>query len=163
MDHKLLVNIFKSHHKGSVRTDRIQLCHQDVHFKVLWHAGKDNPADFLSCCTTPFKKIPSAWKKEIEELEKTIWFLQISPYTEAISLDCLIQETSKDALLTWLKYCLHKGYILKADKDLKPYQQIFDSIVISDEGLLLKDECIILPSHYGPLLSTKLTRVGTLE
>ena len=57
-DYKPLVNKFKSHCKGYVCTDRIQLCHQDVHFKVLWHAGKDNPADFLSCCATPFKKIP---------------------------------------------------------------------------------------------------------
>ena len=38
-DQKPLVNIFKSHHKGSVCTDRIQLCYQDVHFKVLWRAG----------------------------------------------------------------------------------------------------------------------------
>ena len=69
-----------------------------------------------------------------------MWFLQFSPYTEAFSF----KEMSEDTMLTCLKHSLYKGYIPQADEDLKPYQKAFDNITVSDEGLLLKDDCIIL-------------------
>ena len=80
-DNKPLISIFSSTRKGSVRTDRIKLLHQDVNYNVLWRAGKDNPADYLSRYATRYTDIPSSWKKETTELEKTIWFQQYSPYT----------------------------------------------------------------------------------
>ena len=160
MDQKPLVNIFKSHRKGSVCRDGIQLCHQHVHFKVLWCSGRD----LLSGHAMPFKKIPSAWKKETEKLEKTIWFLHFSQYIEAISFDCLIQETSKDAHLTQLKDCLHKGNIAKAEKDLKPYRSVsltaLQSRMKTSFSRMNASFCL---SHYAHLLSTKFTRVGILE
>ena len=55
-DHKPLVSIFGSARKGSIRTDRIQLRHQDISYKVIWRQGKDNPADYLSRHAVLLKK-----------------------------------------------------------------------------------------------------------
>ena len=51
--------------------------------------------------------------EETEELEKTVWFVQYSPYTEAVSLTQLVEETKKDATLQQLKKALRRGYLSK--------------------------------------------------
>ncbi len=73
--------------------------------------GSENPADFMSRRGTPYSKLSSNQRKETTEFEKTIWFLQFSPYTEAISMEKIIAETGKDELLSSLKKCIRKGYI----------------------------------------------------
>ena len=112
-DHKPLVAIYKSQRRGSVRTQRIQLRHQDIKYSVQWQPGKINPADFLSRHAKPLKTVPKEWLKETEELEKTVWFMQLSPYTEAVSMDKVIEETKKDAVLNKLLACIRKGSIPK--------------------------------------------------
>eukprot|EP00112_Aurelia_sp_Birch-Aquarium-sp1_P021838 Seg5974.1 transcript_id=Seg5974.1/GoldUCD/mRNA.D3Y31 product="Retrovirus-related Pol polyprotein from transposon 17.6" protein_id=Seg5974.1/GoldUCD/D3Y31 len=81
-DHKPLVSIFSNARKGSVRTDRIKLRHQDIKYKVIWKEGKVNPADYLSRHATPFCNISRDQQKETNEFKKTVWFLQYAPYTE---------------------------------------------------------------------------------
>ena len=112
-DHKPLLGVFKSTQQGSIRSDRIKLRHQDIRFNVIWVKGSVNPADFMSRRGTPFTKLPRKVQKETTELEKTVWFLQFSPYTEAISMDRIIKETQKDPLLSSLKDHIRKGYIPK--------------------------------------------------
>ena len=93
----------------------------------------------------PFSKLPKHVQKESGEFEKTVWFLQFSPYTEAISLDRVIKHTDKDSTLTELKKCVQKGCFDKSIDNLKPYRTIFGELAISDEGLLMKGEKIVLP------------------
>ena len=145
-DHKPLVSIFRNTRQGSVRTDRIKLRHQDVNYVVTYHPGRHNRADFLSRHATSWKDIPQEWKEETEELEKTVWFLNLSPYSEAVSLCKIIEETKKDKTLQQLiEYC-KKGYIPKdAGDEFKQYRSFLHSITISDSGFLMKDEKIILP------------------
>lgn len=144
-DHKPLISIFANRRKGSVRTDRIKLRHQDISYQVVWLPGKKNPADYLSRHSKPFSRLPASWKKETSELEKTVWFLQYSPYTESISMETIIEATQNDQCLQQLKEAINKGYIPKSNTTLKPYRQVFNEITISDEGLILKKEKIILP------------------
>ena len=91
-DHKPLVSIFKSTRCGSVRTDRIKLRHQDIKYRVMYEAGCSNRADFLSRRAMRLDSVPVEWTEEAKELEKTIWFLNLSPYSEAISLPNIIEE-----------------------------------------------------------------------
>ena len=144
-DHKPLISIFADRRKGSVRIDRIKLRHQDISYDVMWLPGKKNPADYLSRHSKPFPRLPTSWKKETSELEKTVWFLQYSPYTESISMETIIQETENDPRLQNLKTAIKKGYIAKSNTPLKPYRQVFNEITVSDEGLILKKEKIVLP------------------
>ena len=153
-DHKPLVSIFSNLRSGSIRTDRIKLRHQDIDFQVTWRKGKDNPADFLSRHAVPLEKLPRYIRKETKEFEKTIWFIQFSPYTEAISMDRIIHMTKNDLVLCKLMESIQKGYIHKSDRELKPYQKVFDKLTISDEGLILKEDRIVLPAKlHGDALT----------
>ena len=160
-DHKPLVSIFKETRRGSIRTDRIKLRHQDVNYAVVYHPGKHNRADFLSRHATSWKSVPEEWKEETKELEKTIWFLNFSPYSEAISLPRIIDETKKDKKLQQLiTYCT-MGYIpKKAGSEWKQYRGALDSITVSDSGLLMKEEKIILPESLWALAIEKAHQGG---
>ena len=78
-DHKPLVSIFKNIRKGSIRTERIKLRHQDIDYEVLWEKGSVNRADYLSRHARPWEKISKEEQEETNELEKTIWFIQFNP------------------------------------------------------------------------------------
>ena len=145
-DHKPLVSIFKETRRGSIRTDRIKLRHQDVNYAVTYRPGSENTADYLSRHATKLKEIPQTWVDETEELEKTVWFLNFSPYSEAVSIPTIIKHTKKDKTLCSLSDFLARGFIPKsAGQEWQKYRGIFDSITVSDTGLLLKDDKIILP------------------
>jgi len=108
-DHKPLISIFANIRLGSIRVDRIKLRHQDIDYKVIWRKGKDNPADFLSRHAIPLEELPKDIKKETKEFEKTIWFIQYAPFTEAVSMERIIKHTKQDPLLEKLKTQIVKG------------------------------------------------------
>ena len=143
-DHKPLQSIFNNLRKGSIRTERIKLRHQDIDYEVIWKKGADNAADYLSRHAIPTKDLPVDQQEETKELEKTIWFLQFSPYLEAISTEDLIRESNQDATLRKLKKALKGGKTME-DQDLKAYKKIRDKLMITDSGLVMKDDRIILP------------------
>ena len=124
-DHKPLEAIFKDSRTGSIRTERIKLRHQDIRYEVLWRNGKDNPADYLSRHATPLHKTPRAQQEESRELEKTIWYITYGPFTEAVSMERIIQETKEDATLSQLKKAVKRGFIEKKNTQLTPYSRIF--------------------------------------
>ena len=159
-DHKPLVSIFANSRKGSIRTDRIKLRHQDISFQVVGKKGKKNQADYLSRHATPLLKTPKEWQEESGELEKTVWSLQFSPYTEAISMERIIEKTGKDPILKKLMMALKKGGVPKDDEDLRPYRTIEDELTVSDSGLLLKKDKIILPRGMRGLAIKKAHQGG---
>ena len=144
-DHKPLRSIFCNLRKGSIRTERIKLRHQDIDYEVKWEKGIDNPADYLSRHATPLSSISKDIQDETTELEKTIWHLQYSPYTEAVSIEGLIDNTNQDKTLRSLRKALRKGYLPESDKNLAVYGKVWDQLTISESGLILKGEKIILP------------------
>ena len=160
-DHKPLVSIFRETRRGSVRTDRIQLRHQDVSYKVVYRPGRENMADFLSRHATPWNKVPNEWKEETKEFEKTIWFLNFSPYSEAVSISDIIKETEQDKKLQKLIEYVKRGFIPKsAGKEWQRYRGILSNITVSDAGLLLKDDKIILPESLWRLAIDKAHQGG---
>ena len=154
-DHKPLVSIFADKRSGSIRSERIKLRHQDINYQVIWQKGKENPADYLSRHAIPLEDLPQKIVKETKELEKTIWFVQYSPYTEAVSMENIVKKTMEDKSLKKLKRQVHKGYIPKTCKELAPYRKVFEQITVSDEGIVLKGEKIILPHS---LLNTAIRK-----
>ena len=145
-DHKPLEAIFNNSRSGSIRTERIKLRHQDIKYQVKWRKGTDNPADFLSRHATPKNKMPNEEHLEARELEKTVWFLNFSPFTEAISMDLIIQKTEEDQQLNKLRKSIEIGHIPERHKTtLLEYVKVFPEITISDEGLMMRGDKIILP------------------
>ena len=159
-DHKPLLGIFRNNRQGSIRSDRIKLRHQDVRFQLQWVKGSRNPADFMSRKGTPFTKLNKKIQEEAEEFEKTVWFIQFAPYTEAISFNKIIKETKRDPVLSSLKDSIRKGYISKSDESLKPYRKIFRELAISDEEFILKGEKIVLPASLHTLALEKAHQGG---
>ena len=160
-DHKPLISIFRNTRRGSIRTDRIKLRHQDINYKVVYQKGGSNRADFMSRRGTKLEKVPQEWKEEAQELEKTVWFLNLSPYSEAVSLPNIIQETQKDQTLAKLVSHIRQGYIPKGDKvELKEFANVWDSLTVSDSGLVLKGEKIVLPKTLWQLAVDKAHQGG---
>ena len=112
-DHKPLVSIFRNTRRGSVRSDRIKLRHQDVNYNVVYRKGQDNWADYLSRHAMKIEEIPSDWVEETQELEKTVWFLNFSPYSEAVSIPKIIKETKNDKKTQELIKYVARGRIPK--------------------------------------------------
>ena len=57
-DHKPLCSIFNGTRHGSIHTEHIKLCHQDIRFQVEYQPGKNNQADCLSQHAIPISKLP---------------------------------------------------------------------------------------------------------
>ena len=144
-DHKPLCSIFKNIRKGSIRSERIKLRHQDIAYQVVYEKGEKNPADYLSRHAMPLNQIPSEQMEETNELEKTIWYLQYSPYLEAIKMESIVKETERDPVMKKLKDFLKKGHSHTQDPDLKPYTKFVDKLMITQTGIVMKEERIILP------------------
>ena len=160
-DHKPLVSIFRNTRRGSVRTDRIKLRHQDVNYTVVYQKGGSNRADFMSRHGTALEKVPQEWREEARELEKTVWFLNLSPYSEAVSLPNIIKETHKDKTLSKLVGHIRKGYVPKRDRaELKAFTNVWESLTISDSGLVLKGEKIVLPEVLWQIAVDKAHQGG---
>ena len=67
----------------------------------------------------------------------------------------IINETNNDSLLVQLKRFIKKRYIPKMNHDLSAYKKIFNHLTISDEGLIMKHEKIILPQTLWNLAIQK--------
>lgn len=153
-DHKPLVSIFSNTRKGSIRTDRIKLRHQDTPFEITWDAGQNNPADYLSRHAQSLSKVPREWQNEADELDRTVFWLKHSPYTEAISLDKIRNKTKTDTTLSTLKRYIRKGYIPKSNESLQAYRKFFDQLTIAN-GFIMKQDKIILPQSLWDLAIDK--------
>ena len=79
-DHKPLCSIFNGKRKGSIRTERIKLRHQDIRFEVLYQKGKSNQTDFISRRAKPLLEIPTDEQEEAEDLTNLLYFLHTTPY-----------------------------------------------------------------------------------
>jgi hypothetical protein len=72
--------------------------------------------------------------------------LHTTPYTNAITPSRIYGAQSDDIQLQKLLHLLHLGTPPHNDTDLKPFKQVFSELSISDGGLILKGEKIVLPA-----------------
>ena len=119
-DHKLVFALFSNNHHGSIRTDCIKLCHQDLYYKVVWRQGSLNPSDYLPhpliTCHVKFVNKPMNMPK--------LWFLHYTPYTYWY---WICQYPKENRFQTSWSY---QGYILKSASSLTSFWKIFDELTI---------------------------------
>ena len=147
-DHKPLVAIFNSNRKGSIRTQRIALRHQDVPYTVEYHKGAYNQADFMSRHAKPLSKIPKEQQAEAEELNNLLYSLHVTPVMDQIGISKIAKETSADKTLSKIKQFIRKGqgWIPKSEpKEVQRFKQILPELTITGNGIILKDDRIVLP------------------
>ena len=147
-DHKPLCSIFNGTRLGTIRTERIKLRHQDVPFQVQYCPGKDNPADCLSRNATPITKLSTEERNEADDLNNFLYTLHATPIIDHIGLAIIAQHTTNDHILRNLRDIIMKGQTwipTEAYTKLRPFTKILPTITVTGNGILLKDDRIILP------------------
>ena len=83
-----------------------------------------------------------------EDLNNLIYTLHTTPITDHIGIAAIAKATNNDENLKQLRHIVTKGqtWIPKtANKELLHFKQILPEITVTRNGILLKDERIILP------------------
>ena len=147
-DHKPLCSIFNGTRHGSIRTDRMKLLHQDIPYRVEYRKGTTNLSDYLSRRATPLHMLSVEEQHEPDELNNLLYMIHTTPYMDSIGLGTISQHTSNDNVLSALRGIINAGktWIPKdADPALQKFSSILPSITVTGNGILLKEERIILP------------------
>ena len=162
-DHKPLESVFNGSRKGSIRTERIKMRHQDIRYKVIYRKGKANSCDYLSRHATPWKHVPDQEQTEAADLNNLLYTLHTTPIIDRITLAGIAQATSSDNVLAELRNMVKRGHrhIPKsAREELKRFTKILPEITVTGNGILLKGERIILPQSLQEE-SIKLAHQGS--
>ena len=130
-DHKPLVSIFNRSRKGSIRTQRMTLRHQDIPYCVEYRKGALNQSDYMSRHSKPLSKLPKKQREECEELNNLLYSLHTTPVIDHIGLARIAEETSADKTLC---------------PDVQQFKQILPELTITGNGIILKEDRIVLPS-----------------
>ena len=150
-DHQPLCAIFNGRKKGSIRTDRIKLRHQDVRYEVVYQKGKANQADYLSRHAIPLENLTAEIQSEAEEMNKLLFLLHTTPITDTIGIRKICEETKTDKTLKKLSDIIkNKGhhFISKtAPQEIRKFSSILGELTVSGNGLILKGERIVLPKN----------------
>ena len=56
-DHKPLLPVFNGNRKGSIRSEKIKMRHQDISYEVTYQKGKHNQTEYLSRRGKPIEKV----------------------------------------------------------------------------------------------------------
>ena len=153
-DHKPLCSIFNGKRKGSIRTEKIKMRHQDVRFQVLYQKGKLNQTDFVSRRGKPLKEIPLDEQNELNDLNNLLYMLHTTPVMDQISISAISTETQSDPVLSKLVKIIKDGqtWIPKdANTELKKFQQILPELTLTANQIILKAERIVLPKNLQTL------------
>ena len=108
-------------------------------FEVEHIPGKGNIADFLSRHPT------EALKNEYDDSEEYINTI-LSP--EHISKNEILQEINKDPLLQNLRQMIRNHRFNKKLLELKSFEKVFNQLSCTSEGLILKEEKLVIPSKF---------------
>ena len=148
--HNPLIPIFNERRKGSIRTERIKLNHQDISFMVEHCTGKLNAMDYMSRHARDLSKLPLYQRKECDELNNLLYMLHTTPIVDHISLGQISRITNKDVVLSKLKNIVKegKGFIGKNESpELRKFNPILSELSVTANGILFKDEWIVLPTE----------------
>ena len=164
-DHKPLRNIFNGNRKGSVRTERVKLRHQDIRFHVTYQKGKINQADYLSRHGKPIEKLSPDEQNEAEDLNNLLYMLHTTPVMDHIGLATIATETEKDETLQKLSELIKSGQPdidISKYKDMKAllkFKNIYSELTVTGNNIVLKGERIVLPESLQEL-SIELAHKG---
>ena len=153
-DHKPLCSIFNGSRHGSIRTERMKLLHQDIPYRVEYQKGTSNMSDYLSRHATPLNMLSAEEQLEPDELNNLLYMLHTTPVMDSIGLATIAQHTNDDATLTALSKLVKAGHTWipkNADAQLRKFSSIMPTITVTGNGILLKEERIILPESLHQL------------
>ena len=163
-DHKPLISIFNGKKRGSVRSERIKLAHQDVNYELRFQRGKINQADYLSRHAKPMALLPKGQQEEASALNNLLYTLHITPIVDHIGISNMATHTKNDPTLSKLVALIRKG-ITAINKDMQlseevlKFKSIFSELTVTGNDLLLKGERIVLPASLQ-LIATELAHKG---
>ena len=132
-DHKPLISIFNGNRKGSIRSEKIKMRHQDIRFEVKYQKGKLNQTDYISRRGKPIEKVPVKEQKEVQDLNNLLYALHTTPIIDHISLATISRETVKDKTLSQLIKIVKKGdtWLPKnCSSKLRKFKEILPEITI---------------------------------
>ena len=147
-DHKPLLPVFNGNRKGSIRSEKIKMRHQDIRYEVTYQKGKLNQTDYISRRGKPIEKVPAKEQEELNDLNNLLYMLHTTPIIDHISLATISKETKKDETLKELLEIVKNGKTWlpkECSADLKKFKEILPEITITNNEILLKNERIILP------------------
>ena len=138
-DHKPLQLIYNnSRSRPLARIERWFLRLQQYNFHVIYKAGSENPADFLSRHAEP--KIP---KRNVAE--DCINYISVNTAQDAIPLEVIKLHTNTDPNLNAVCKAVESGD-WSTDR-VKPFRNIKEEITVDHaNGILLRGTRIIIPS-----------------
>ena len=149
-DHKPLVSIFGNPNSlPPARIERWSLRLQPYNATVVYKAGSDNPADYMS--RHPYKSTGVASREE-KVAEEYINFLTRAAIPKAMTLDELQSGTQSDPTLQAVIAAIKSGsWILAPDTTVslpafETYSKLKDELSINDEcNLVLRQRCLVVP------------------
>ena len=153
-DHKPLLSIFNGRRRGSIRTQRIKLNHQDIPYSLVYRKGKTNIADYMSRHSKPLHKLSSTEQKENQEISNLLYMLHSTQVVDYISIGKISEETRKDKVLCKIQNMIRKGQrsIPKnEDDDVRKFDPILQDLTLAANGIILKDDRLVLPTSLQPL------------
>ena len=152
-DHKPLVHIFNGRRNGSIRTQRIKLNHQDVPYIVEYRKGSANQADYASRRARDKSTLPIDQQKECNELNNLLYTLHTTQIIDHLGIARIAKETSKDTTLSEIQKCIKTGKKIgtRSDNKVKKFKPILEDMTITGNGILLKDDRIVLPESLQGL------------
>ena len=139
-DHKPLELIYANPlSKPPARIERWMLCLQQYDFQVVYKAGIDNPADFLSRHPLPVHE------NQHNIAEEYINFIISAAVPKAITVNEVSKATEEDESLHALRAAIQSG---RWSNDLlRPYKQIKEEITVDHHNnVLLRGTRIIIPT-----------------
>ena len=148
-DHKPLVPIFNQNKRGSIRTHRVKLRHQDIPYVIEYRKGKLNQSDFISRHSKPLEQLSVEQRAEPEELNNLLYALHTTPVMDCIGLSTIAKETAADSVLSKIVSYVKKGqtWIPKTDQEaVQKFKTIMSELTVTGNGILLKDDRVVLPS-----------------
>ena len=139
-DHQPLKVLYSNNGKPSPRILRWSLRMQSYEYKVQHIPGSTNPADILS--NSPLKKTSN--NESSEETEKYINHIIAYHTPKGITLNEIMEESSKDSTLSKVSDCIQRNE-WSQEVELKPYKQVKYELC-SKGGIILKDGKIVIPT-----------------
>jgi len=147
-DHEPLKSIFNGTKKGSVRSERVKLRHQDLRYIVKYQKGKINQADYLSRHAKPIETLSREEQDEADDLNNLLYTLHTTPIMDVISLARISEETKRNPVLVKLMNLVKNGEPISDHCDehaLKKFRKVFSELTVTGNDIILKGERIVLP------------------
>ena len=154
-DHKPLVALYNNPRRpGPFRVERMRLKLQGFSFKVLYRAGKLNPADYTSRHPLPLSQCSREDLKASAELEAHVNWVVTTDVPPSLTLNEIRTATQRDPVLHDLCCAITNRQALDNVK-FKWYKNVAEELSVV-KGVILRGDKIIIP----PSLQNRVVKIA---